>query len=160
MKLKTLSIPTGVMRKGMTVHDFFEEAVRCNVPGLPYVDDNGRIIGRVSIRDIYKHMAVPDSLLRFADAIGDQTDRLDLPEMKVQETMALPVENYMIPSSTVVSPRSSIVKALVVMEVNNTSYTFLVDGEDYKGVVTRMIIAKRMLSCILEMERTHSAESG
>ena len=39
MKLEHLAIPTGVMHKGMTVRDFFKEAVRCNVPGLPYVND-------------------------------------------------------------------------------------------------------------------------
>ena len=39
MKLERLAIMTGFMRHGMTVRDFFQEAVRCNVPGLPYVDD-------------------------------------------------------------------------------------------------------------------------
>jgi predicted transcriptional regulator len=143
---------TGVMRKGMTVKDFFEEAVRCNVPGLPYVDEQGQIAGRISIRDVYKHIAVPDSVLRLADAMGDQTDKLDLPEMKVQEALASPVETYLLQNIPSVSPCSAIVKALALMEVHNTSYIFLIEDGEYKGVVTRMVVAHRMLECIKEME--------
>ncbi len=156
MRLENLCIPTKVMRKGMTLHDFFSEAANCRVAGLPYANEQGKIVGRISIRDVYKHMAVPDHLLRVADALGDQTDRLDLPEMKVMETMALPVETYVLYNITSVTPRSSVVKALALMELHNTSYIFLIDGDDYKGVVTRMIIAQRMLQCVREMKKSAS----
>lgn len=152
MKLENLSIPTGVMRKGMTMRDFFEEAVRRYVPGLPYVDDNGRVIGRISLRDVYKHMAVPDSYLLVADALGDQTDNLDLTEMKVFEALALPVETYLLKNVPVVSPRSSVVKALTLMEAHNTSYIFLMEGDEYLGVITRMVIAQRMMDCVVTTE--------
>jgi predicted transcriptional regulator len=144
---------TGVMRKGMRLRDFFQEAVRCNVPGLPYADDGGRISGRISIRDVYKKIAVPDSFLRLADAMGDQTDKLDLPEMKVMEALAQPVENYLLENIPSVSPSSAIVKALALMEVYNTSYIFLIEDGEYQGVVTRMVIAKRMLECVMEREK-------
>jgi len=153
MKLERLATMTGFMRHGMTLRDFFQEAVRCNVPGLPYVDENDQIVGRISIRDVYKRIAVPDSLLRVADAMGDQTNHLDLPEMKVLEIMASPVENYLLEKIPSVSPRSSIVKALALMEVHNSSYIFLIEDGEYAGVVTRMIIARRMLECIEESER-------
>jgi CBS domain-containing protein len=122
------------------------------VPGLPYADEQGNIVGRISIRDVYKHMAVPDYLLRVVDALGDTTDSLDLPEMKVMETMALPVETYLLEHMPTVSPRSSVVKALALMEVHNSGYVFLIDGNEYKGVITRMIIARRMLTCVQEQE--------
>lgn len=153
MKLERLATMTGFMRHGMTLRDFFEEAVRCGVPGLPYVDDKDQIVGRISIRDVYKRIAVPDSLLRIADAMGDQTDNLDLPEIKVLQTMASPVENYLLDTIPTVSPRSSIVKALALMEVHNSSYIFLIEDGVYEGVVTRMVIARRMLECVKEMER-------
>ncbi len=148
MKLEHMSIPTVQMRKGMTLLDFFEECASRNVPGLPYVDDRGEMIGRISMRHVYKHMAIPDHVLRVARMLGDQTDRLDLPEMKVLETLEKPVETYLLESIPSVSPRSSIVKALAIMELCNTSYVFLVDDDGYKGVVTRMLIAKRMLECV------------
>jgi predicted transcriptional regulator len=98
MKLERLATMTGFMRHGMTLRDFFQEAVRCNVPGLPYVDANDQIVGRISIRDVYKRIAVPDSLLSIADALGDgdQIGNLDLPEMKALEIMASPVEDYLL----------------------------------------------------------------
>lgn len=151
MKLEHMSIPTAKMRKGMTLLDFFEECADRNVPGLPYVDDAGKVVGRISIRDVYKHMAIPDYMLRVVRMLGDQTDSLDLPEMKVMETLAKPVETYLLESIPSVSPKSSIVKALAIMELFNTSYVFLVDEGGYRGVVTRMLIAKRML----EIGRAH-----
>lgn len=155
MKLERLATMTGFMRHGMTLRDFFQETVRCNVPGLPFVDENDQIVGRISIRDVYKSIAVPDSLLRIADAMGDgeQISKLDLPEIEVLKTMASPVENYLLEKIPAVSPRSSVVKALALMEVHNSSYIFLIEDGKYEGVVTRMIIAERMLECVMEMER-------
>jgi len=155
MKLERLATMTGFMRHGMTLRDFFQETVRCNVPGLPFVDEDDQIVGRISIRDVYKSIAVPDSLLRIADAMGDgeQMSKLDLPEIEVLQTMASPVENYLLEKIPAVSPRSSVVKALALMEVHNSSYIFLIEDGKYEGVVTRMIIAERMLECVLEMER-------
>ena len=152
MRLHRLAVMTGVMRKGMTLRDFFQEAVRCNVPGLPYVDEQDRIVGRISIRDVYKHIAVSDSFLRLADAMGDQTDKLDLPEIKAREALAFPVETCLLENIPSVSPSSAIVKALALMEVHNTSYIFLIEDGEYKGVVTRMVVAKRMLECVMERE--------
>jgi len=159
MKLEHLSVETGVMRNGMSVRDFFAEAIRSNVPGLPFVDDQGRIVGRISIRDVYKRIAVPDNFLRLADAMGDQVDNLDLPEITVMEVLATPVRNFLLQNIPSVSPHSPIVKALALMELHNTSYIFLIEDGQYKGVVTRMVIAKRMLSCVLERERAEADPS-
>jgi len=155
MKLERLATMTGFMRHGMTLRDFFQESVRCNVPGLPYVNEQDQIVGRISIRDVYKCIAVPDSLLRIADAMGDgeQMSNLELPEIEVLHIMDSPVENFLLEKIPSVSPRSSVVKALALMEVHNSSYIFLIEDGQYEGVVTRMIIAERMLECVLEMER-------
>jgi CBS domain-containing protein len=158
MKLEHLSIVTGVMRKGMTLRDFFEECVRCNVPGLPYVDAGGRVVGRVSIRDVYKHMAIPDHLVKVAYMLGDQTDNLDMSELKVAKMLALPVEAFLLENIPSVSPRSPIVKALAIMEMFNTSYIFLLENGEYNGLVTRMVIAHRMLLAFQEYES--DIESG
>ena len=157
MKLEHLSIATGVMRKGMTLRDFFEECVRCNVPGLPYVDNQDRVVGRVSIRDVYKYMAIPDHLIKVAHLLGDHTNQLDLPEMKVSETLDLPVGTFLLENIPSVSPRSSIVKALVIMEANNSGYVFVIDNGKYIGAVTRRIIAKRMLECVMNQKPKNSA---
>lgn len=154
MKLELLAVMTDVMRKGMTLRDFFEEAARCNVPGLPYVDEQDRIAGRISVRDVYKRIAVPDNILALADAVGDKTDRLDLSEKRVLRAFARPVERYLLENIPHVSPKSSLVKALIIMEAHNTHYIFLIEDGEYKGVVTRMVIANRMLDCLKEMEQS------
>jgi CBS domain-containing protein len=156
MKLERLAVMTKVMRRGMTLRDFFEEAARSNVPGLPYVNHENRIVGRISVRDVYKHIAVPDAMLGLADAMGDQTDRLDLSEKKVLKAFELPVETYLLENIPHVSPKSSIVKALAIMEAHNTHYIFLIENGEYSGVVTRMVIANRMLECLKEMELARS----
>lgn len=152
MKLQRLAVMTEVMGKGMTLRDVFEEAIRCNVPGLPYINDSNRIVGRVSVRDVFKRIAVPDNILSLADAMGDQTDKLDLSERKILDALALPVEDFVLENIPVVSPYSSIVKALAIMEAYNTHYIFLIEDGEYMGVVTRMVIASRMLEALEEME--------
>lgn len=159
MKLANLSVETGVMRDGMTLRDFFQEATSRNVPGLPYVDDQDQIIGRVSIRDIYKRIAVPDNLLSLADAMGDAVTNLDIPEIQVMGILHQPVSDYLLGNMPSVSPNSSIVKALALMEVHNTNYIFLIENGDYQGIVTRMVIARRMLTCIKEREQAGESTS-
>jgi len=148
MKLEHICIPTQKMKKGMILKDFFEEVAAKRVPGLPYTNEEGEIIGRISLRDVYKKMAVPDNLLRFADALGDNTDNLDMSEIKVMEMMDVPVETYLLENIQTVSPKSSIVKALSLMERHNTSYLFLMEEDKYLGVISRMVIALRMLQCV------------
>ena len=144
---------TKVMRKGMSLREFFEEAVRCNVPGLPFVDEHNHIVGRVSIRDVFKRIAVPSSYLRVVDAMGDQTDRLDMSEQRILNRLARPVETYLLENIPTVSPASSLIKALAIMEAYNTHYIFLIEDGAYMGVVTRMVIANRLLDWLDEIDR-------
>ena len=153
MKLARLAVMTEFMRQGMTLRHFLEEAIRCNVPGLPYVDENDRIVGRISVRDVFKRISVPDHLVGLADAMGDRTDRLDLSEKRILRALARPVERYVLENISSVSPASSIVKALAIMEAHNTHYIFLIENGKYMGVVTRMVIANRMLECLEEMDQ-------
>ena len=160
MKLQRLAVMTEVMRKGMSIRHFFEEAVRSNVPGLPFLDEHDRIVGRISVRDVFKHIAVPSSYLRLVDAIGDQTDRLDMSEQRILDSLALPVETYLLENIPSVSPASSLVKALAIMEAYNTHYIFLIEDGKYMGLVTRMVIASRLLDWLEEIDRGESEPSS
>ena len=156
MKLDRLAVTTEILRPGMTLRHFFEEAVRSNVPGLPFADDTNRITGRVSVRDVFKHIAVPPSIVSLAGAVGDKTDRLDLSEKRVLKALALPVDRFVLENIPVVSPFSSLVKALAIMEAYNTHYIFLIENHEYVGVVTRMVIAERMLAALHALESNDS----
>ncbi len=160
MKIQTLAVMTEVMRKGMSIRDFFEEAVKSNVPGLPFLDEHDRIVVRISVRDVFKHIAVPNSYLRLVDAIGDQTDKLDMSEQRILDSLALPVETYLLENIPSVSPASSLVKALAIMEAYNTHYIFLIEDGKYMGLVTRMVIANRLLDWLEEIDRGESLPSS
>jgi CBS domain-containing protein len=151
---------TEVMRKGMTVRDFMQEAVRCNVPGLPFVDEKDRIIGRISVHDVFRRIAVPNSYLRIVDAIGDETNRLDMSEKRILNSVAQPIERYLLETIPSVSPASSVVKALVIMEAYDTHYICLIEDGKYRGIVTRMVLAKRLLDWLDEVDRGESLPSG
>ncbi len=160
MKLQRLAVMTEVMRKGMSLRDFFREAVRCNVPGLPFVDEHDHIIGRISVRDVFKRVAVPSSYLRLVDAMGDQTNRLDMSEQRILRRLARPVETYLLENIPCVSPASSLIKALAIMEAYNTHYIFLIEDGKYMGVVTRMVIANRLLDWLGELEQGQSVSDA
>ena len=160
MKLQRLAVMTEVMRKGMSLRDFFQEAVHSNVPGLPFVDEHDRIVGRISVRDVFKHIAVPSSYLRLVDAMGDQTNRLDMSEQRILKSLARPVETYLLENIPTVSPASSLVKALAIMEAYNTHYIFLIEDGAYMGIVTRMVIANRLLDWLDELEQGTSVSDA
>lgn len=160
MKLQRLAVMTEIMRKGMSLRHFFEEAVRCNVPGLPFVDEHDQIIGRISVRDVFRRIAVPSSYVRLADAMGDQTNRLDMSEKRILESLARPIESCVLENIPSVSPASSIIKALAIMEAYNTHYIFLIDDGEYRGVVTRMVIANRLLDWLDDLDRGKSVADG
>ena len=51
-KLSEIIIPTAVARAGMTIGEVFEECVARDVSGIPFVDGQGKVSGRVSIGEI------------------------------------------------------------------------------------------------------------
>ena len=152
MKLSNIAIPTQVVRAGMTLRQAFDICVLCNVPGVPFVDDRGHIIGRVSIRDSLKKTCIPEYLIKAAHMLGDDLGDVTIPEVHAREVLSHHVEHYMLESTNTVSSESPIIKGLAIMEQNGTDYLFLVDDGQYKGVVTRMGIAQRIVEAVPDNE--------
>ena len=63
-----------------------------------------------------------------------------------------------------VAPKSTgtnrLVKALAIMEAYNTQYIFLIEEGKYMGIVTRMVIARRLLDWLDEVDRGESLPSN
>ena len=74
-------------------------------------------------------------------------------EPRILTALAQPIENYLLENIPSVSPASSLVKALAIMEAYNTHYIFLIEDGKYMGVVTRMVIANRLLDWLDEVDR-------
>ncbi len=151
MKLINLAIPTLVVSRGMTLCEVFRECAQRNVAGLPYVDGHGTIVGRLSLRDIIKNTCIPDFLIDAAHYLGDNIHTVDLPPEQCRAILTRDAKDYVLETIATVSSESPLIKGLAIMERYNSSYLFLVDDGDYKGVVTRMAIIRRMLStCVTE----------
>lgn len=145
-RLSEIIIPTGVARPGVTVGEVFEECVARNVSGIPFCDDQGKVIGRVSIRHTMKMTCIPDYMVKGAHLLGDRIGAVRMPGDLAREVLKLPVDPFVIERVTIVTPAAMLIKAMAMMEQNNTEYAFVLDEDDvYLGVVTRMGIAALML---------------
>ena len=76
MDLKSITVPTGVARAGMTVRQVFEECIRVHTPGLPYCDDHGLVTGRVTLKYILKRHYLPEHLVEMAMVLGERKKML------------------------------------------------------------------------------------
>ncbi len=148
MKINNIVVSTGLARSGMKVRECFRHCVAANVPGIPFVDDQDRIVGRFSVRHTLKESCIPDYVVAHAELLGDHVGCLAIPEEHARKVLDTPVDPFILDLDRVatIGPHSPVVKALAIMEKFNTSYVFVVEGERYVGTVTVVAIAARMLA--------------
>ena len=145
MELTDLIIPTGVARPGMTVAEVFTECVKSDVPGIPFQGANGKIAGKASIRHILKESCIPDFMVSHSHLLGNEISHLTIPDSHVREVLAMDVDPFILPRIAVASSTTPLAKALAIMENVRTTYLFIVDNDEYLGVVFIMAIARAML---------------
>lgn len=144
-KLMDIAVKTGVARSGMTIGEFFEECVRHNVPGLPFCDKEGRVLGRVSIRHTFKTTCIPQYVVDAAHLLGDDLQNVAINAPLSERVLGLLVDDFVLEDMAIITSASPIMKALAVMERYNTGYIFLIDKGVYEGIVTRMGVAELLL---------------
>lgn len=147
LQLKEIIIHTRVARAGMSVREVFEECVAKNVPGIPFVNDDGDVVGRISVRHTLKNSCIPDFMVTGAHLLGDTLKNVQFPEGLAHQLLRLPCEQFLLEPIGEVNSRSPVVKALSVMEQKNSGYIFIIDEGRYIGIVKRMGIAALMLEC-------------
>lgn len=152
MKIKHISIPTKVARPGMRIGEVMLECVEKDVPGIPYVNAEGKLSGRFSVRHLFLLCCIPEDVIHGAHLLGDDIEHLDFPHMRADELMEEAVDNYIFPDAIQLSANFQAIKALAIMEQYNTEYLFVTDEEEYQGVVTRMSIARAVVTkeCCVE----------
>ena len=136
MKVKQVMIPTGVVRSGMTVREFFQECSRANTPSLPFCDDSGRISGRVTLKNILKHACLPDFLVEMAMVLGEELSHMQDMASETTHLLDGAIDPYVQEPHISITSDSPAIKALAMMERSDTSYIFVVDDGRYLGVVT------------------------
>ncbi|MGB7930875.1 MAG: CBS domain-containing protein [Gammaproteobacteria bacterium] len=146
MELKNVMTPTGVARPGMTVREGFRESLQCAVPGIPYVDESGKVVGRFSIRETLRRACIPDVMVRYADLLGDTPGCLVVSAEHAPKLLDLPLLPFVKYEVARITPNCALATAVALMERHTTNYLFVIDHRDhYVGVVTVWAIAGRML---------------
>lgn len=148
MSLRDLAIPTAVAERGMLVADLFAECARVQMPGLPFRDSAGHISGKASIRHILKMTCLPDFMIKHSHMLGDGIQHLRLPELHSKEVLERTIDPFILPDPSVVTSNSPVTKALAIMEQDDTTYIFVVDGDTYHGAVSIMSLAQYLLKQI------------
>ena len=144
MNVEQVLIPTKVAKAGMTVREFFKECSDANTPGLPFCDDSGLITGRVTVKNILKRSCLPEYLVEMARILGEQISNVQDMEAVAKQLLKEPAELYVQAPHISLTSKSSAIKALAMMEHGDTSYIFVVDGGQYKGVVTIHCLADKL----------------
>ncbi|MDH3636253.1 MAG: CBS domain-containing protein [Gammaproteobacteria bacterium] len=145
MNVKQVLIPTRVAKPGTTVREIFEECSRANTPSLPFCDDSGRIVGRVTLKNILKRSCLPEFMVELAMVLGDELSHMQDMGTETRHLFDSPADTYVQEPHLSITPDSPAVKALAIMERSDTSYLFVVDGECYLGVVTIHSLADALI---------------
>jgi hypothetical protein len=145
VKLDDLIVPTAVATPGMTVEALFRECAAKQVPGIPFREASGRIVGKASIRHVLKVTCIPDYMVKHAALLGNSLDSLTIPAEKARSILALDVDAFVLADMAVIGPTAPVAKALAVMERHDTTYLFVIDGDDYYGCISIMGIAEAVI---------------
>ena len=145
MKLKQILIPTKVAHHDMMVREVFTECGRANIPALPFCTRSGRITGRVTLKNILKISCLPDYMVDSARILGEEMSCMEDVEAKAKRLLDTPVDPYVQEEPALsLSSDAPIIKALALMEQNDTSYLFVVDDGQYQGAVTIQSLARML----------------
>jgi CBS domain-containing protein len=144
MKLKQLLTPTKVANKGMPVREVFAECCRAHIPALPFCTKSGRITGRITLKNILKISCLPDYMVESARILGEEMSCMDDAEHKAKFLLDTPVDPYVQEPALSLNSDAPLIKALALMEQNDTSYLFVVDNGQYQGVVTIQSLARML----------------
>ncbi len=135
---------TAVIEPGMTVKELFLECGRAQVQSLPYRDDRGKISGRITLKNVLRVSCLPEYMVSLASLLGPQLSCVDSAEAKAREILGNPVGPYVQPLPKTINSAAPLIKALAFMEQNDTSYIFVVDEGEYRGIITIQGIAAKM----------------
>jgi hypothetical protein len=146
MELKNVLIHTDVARSGMSVREGFRECLQRGVPGIPFVDKSGTVVGRFSVRETLRRACIPDVMVTYADLLGDRPGCLVVSAANAPQLLDLPLLPFVKYEVARITPGCALATAVALMERHTTNYLFVIDHQGgYVGTVTVWAIARRML---------------
>lgn len=144
MNLGSVMIETDAARAGMLVRELFDACGRAGVQALPFVDENGRVAGRVTLKNVLRVSCLPAHMVQTASLLNSSLSCVENAEEKAREVICTPVEPYVQRLHETLPSGAPLIKALAIMESHDTSYIFVEDDGVYRGMVTIQGIAASM----------------
>ena len=152
MLVKDTRIRTQVMMPGTPVRDFFSECGRAHVQALPFADASGKLTGRITLKHVMKFGCLPEHRVAAAPLLGNFLACVGNARDKITQLLDSQVDVYVQRLHVLIGSDEPAIKALAIMEQNDTSYLFVVDNGEYKGIITIQGIAERMSKMYAEMK--------
>lgn len=143
-------IHTKMVTPGMRVREVFAECGRAHVQALPFVDRDGTLCGRVTLKHVMRVACLPEHMVASASLLGSFMSCVDDAQTKIEQVLAGKIDRYVRDAHETISSGEPAIKALAVMEQNDTSYLFVVDDGEYRGIVTIQGIAETMSRMIAD----------
>ncbi len=145
MNVESVMTPTEMAHRGMLVRELFEICGREHVQALPFGDAGGRITGRVTLKNVLRLSCLPEYIVEMASLLTSRLSCVESAEEKAREIIGNPIDSYVqeMPHQAI-SSDAPLIKALALMEKNDTSYVFVVDEGLYRGIITIQGIAAIM----------------
>jgi CBS-domain-containing membrane protein len=144
MDVRSVMIETATAHSGMLVHEFFQACGHAQVQALPYLNEAGRVIGRVTLKNVLRLSCLPQHVVDLAPMLNPRMSCVDSAEDKAREILCCPIEPFVQGMHETIPSDAPLIKALALMEKHDTSYIFVVDNQLYRGTVTIQGIAASM----------------
>lgn len=144
MDVESVMIETEIAHAGMRVREFFQACGRAHVQALPFADGNGRITGRVTLKNVLRLSCLPEYVVELAPMLNPRMSCVEHAEEKAREIVCCSVEPFVQGLHQTTRPDAALIKALALMEKNDTSYIFVLDDGAYRGTITIQGIAASM----------------
>jgi len=144
MAVESVMIFTATAHSGMAVRELFELCGRDHVQALPFVDANGKITGRVTLKNVLRVSCLSEHVVEMAPLLSSSLSCVESAEEKALEIIGNPIEPYVQGPHQSILSDAPLIKALALMEKSDTSYIFVVDEGVFSGVITIQGIAEKM----------------
>lgn len=123
--------------RDMTLREVAETFATQGVEGLPVVDDDGRVVGMVTRKDLLR-LFIPEYLDMFEDlSFVEHFGELEPESFFAAQGKLFLVEDIMSRSFAWLTPGSSLLKAVVTMDRESTNALLVLSEDKLVGVVTR-----------------------
>jgi CBS domain-containing protein len=144
MLVRDAMIRAEAVTTGMRVREVFAECGQAHVQALPFIDGSGALTGRVTLKHVMKFGCLPEHMVAAAPLLGSFLSCVGNAKEKIVELLDSEVDPYVQKLHVLIRSDEPAIKALAIMEQNDTSYLFVVDDGEYQGVITIQGIAHRM----------------